>query len=483
MKCQRRPRTGPGLLALAAVLGATLVALSATAQGVGRPRDLVLPADMQPLSQLSAVSGRPGSDTFAVSVLSVAGGQAAIEYGRAPGQYPQQTAPVACAPGVPVEITLSGLSPDSDVFYRARVGDAVTAEQHCHTQRPPGSTFAFEVQGDSHPERPQMFDADLYAQTLRAAAADRPDFYMTIGDDFSVDTLRDVTRDAVDRVYRTQRLFLDLVGAPLFLVNGNHEQAALCNLDGTANCLGVWAGTVRNRYFPLPVPDSFYTGDTHPVEHVGLLRDYYAWTWGDALFVVIDPYWHSAQAVDNERGTRVKGTRDLWDVTLGEAQYQWLRQTLEQSHARYKFVFAHHVTGTGRGGVEMAGLYEWGGSGRRGAWEFDWRRPGWGSPVHQPMARNGVSVFFQGHDHIFVKQELDGVVYQTLPLPADPYATLYNRDAYRSGDALPGSGRLRVTVSPEKAQVAYVRSCLPRSATPEHPDGEVAYQYEVAPAP
>ncbi|MEI7771169.1 MAG: hypothetical protein WCI67_14345 [Chloroflexales bacterium] len=35
--------------------------------------------------------------------------------------------------------------------------------------------------------------------------------------------------------YRAQRQWLGLVGAsaPLFLVNGNHEQAALVNLDGT----------------------------------------------------------------------------------------------------------------------------------------------------------------------------------------------------------------------------------------------------------
>ena len=64
--------------------------------------------------------------------------------------------------------------------------------------------------------------------------------------------------------------------------------------------------------------------------------------------------------------------------------------------------------------------------------------------------------------------------------PADPSYTLYNKDAYRSDDVLPNSGRVRVTVSPQKVRVEYVRSYLPKDATPEHPDGAVALAYEIA---
>ncbi len=46
-----------------------------------------------------------------------------------------------------------------------------------------------------------------------------------------------------------------------------------------------------------PVPDgSFYTGDTSTNAYSAgdqLKEDYYAWTWGDALFVVINPYWYT----------------------------------------------------------------------------------------------------------------------------------------------------------------------------------------------
>jgi hypothetical protein len=71
-------------------------------------------------------------------------------------------------------------------------------ERTFRTQRSPGSTFTFDIQGDSHPERVgKEFNADLYIRTLQTAAADRPDFYLTIGDDFSADALKVMNADVV----------------------------------------------------------------------------------------------------------------------------------------------------------------------------------------------------------------------------------------------------------------------------------------------
>ena len=458
--------------------------------GRGRDaREIALPLPEGAWGVASVIVARPGATTVDLNVLAFQPLRGRVEYWKAGSAEVRTSEERAFAAGAPAVVRLSGLAPDTAYGYRlafAREGAGeMTAgpEWAFQTQRASGKPFVFEVQGDSHPERPHQNDPSLYARTLRAASADRPDLYFTIGDDFSVDNLRDVTPNAVDAIYLGQRRTLGLVGhsAPLFLVNGNHEQAALCNLDGTPESVAVLAQNRREKYFSQPAPEGIYTGNTEPVPHVGLLRNYYAFTWGDALFVVIDPYWHTPEPVDNVRGTREKGTRDLWAVTLGKRQYDWLRETLSKSTAPFKFVFAHHVHGTGRGGVELAGLYEWGGRNRDGSWGFDAKRPGWELPIHPLMAKHGVTVFFQGHDHLFCRQELDGVVYQTLPLPADPSSTLYNREAYRSGDALPGAGRIRVRVSPGKAVVEYVRSRLPTDGTPEHPDGEVAFSYAVAP--
>jgi hypothetical protein len=455
-------------------------------KGQGRGEvSLPMPTDVWPVA--SVIVARPGATTMDINILAAKSIRGHIEYWEKGADAVRRTKEQEFKGGEPSVIRLSGLRGNTAYGYRlvyAKDGqNAMTSgpEYAFHTQRAPGSTFVFEIQGDSHPERTRQNNPALYAQTLRAAAADRPDFYMTIGDDFSVDTLREVNADTVEKIYVGQRHYFGLVGhsAPLFLVNGNHEQAALCNLDGTPDNVAVWAQNRREKYFSQPAPEGIYTGNNQPVAHIGLLRNYYAWTWGDALFVVIDPYWHTPVPVDNVFGDGQKN-RDLWQITLGREQYAWLRNILANSESRFKFVFAHHVHGTSRGGAEQAGYYEWGGRSRDGIWAFNTKRPGWELPIHQLMTRNGVTIFFQGHDHLFCKQVLEGIVYQSLPEPADPSYTLYNKEAYRSGDVLPGSGRVRVTVSPEKALVEYIRSYLPKDVTGDHPDGEIAYSYEVA---
>lgn len=432
-------------------------------------------ASVAPTAQNSSfiadvIAGRPTDGSVTLNVVLQNSMTIYYDCGTASGQYSNRTESQQAAAGVPVETILNGLQPDTRYYYRLHYGNDTGQEHTFVTQRKAGSSFVFDIQGDSHPERVgKQFDADLYTKTLLSAAADHPDFYFTIGDDFSVDSLKTVNADTVKALYIHQRQWLGLVDAPVFLVNGNHEQASLANLDGTANNVAVWAQTSRNSYFPQPAPDSFYSGDKQPVDSIGLLRDYYAFTWGDALLVVIDPYWHSSETVDNQFGAghSPKDKRDVWNVTLGDDQYQWFKQTLETSKSKYKFVFTHHVNGTGRGGIEVAGGGEWGDSKNLSA-----HRPGWTKTIQQLMADNHVTIFFQGHDHLFAHQELDGVIYQTLPEPANPFYTTENADAYQSGDKFPNSGHVRVTVSDAKVKVDYIRSYL------EQPD-ETAFTYSV----
>lgn len=472
-------------------------------------REEALPPEAARRSELSLILGRPTDTGATLSVRSAVRIEGAVTYGVA-GQPPKRTPLRTFEAGVPTEVALEGLPADAAVTYTLSFrtpGASVFREEGSHTFhtcRAPGRTFSFGLQGDSHPERPgKMFSGELYLRTLDTAAREGLDFYVTLGDDFSLERLierQTLSTATVDAVYARQRAYLGGLGAstPLFLVNGNHEQAARYLLDSTETNAAVLAGRARTTHFPLPAPDRFYTGDAEPVAGVGLLRDYYAWTWGDALFVVIDPYWHSPVPVDNRAGQGPKedrasekgegqgearrggkGKRDLWQLTLGEAQYRWLSATLLGSKAKWKFVFAHHVNGTGRGGVEEAGLYEWGGKDRGGHEAFAERRPGWPLPIHGLFVKAGVTVFFQGHDHLYAHQELDGVVYQTTPNPADDTYTAFNREAYRSGDVLPDSGHLRVTVSPTAVRVDYVRSFLPGDEGEGKVHGAVAHSYTI----
>jgi len=143
-----------------------------------------------------------------------------------------------------------------------------------------------------------------------------------------------VNKNNVEAVYKIQRNYWGNAGKnpPLFLVNGNHEQAAKYLLDGTPDNPAVMAANARNKFYPLPAPNTFYSGDLDTVAHVGLLKDYYAFEWGNTLFVVIDPYWHSDIPVDNQPGKDVlKNKKDFWSITIGDQQYQWLKNVLEKA--------------------------------------------------------------------------------------------------------------------------------------------------------
>jgi len=290
------------------------------------------------------VLGNPSTDSISANIFSPdQSGKISIVYGNSPGNYTAKTNLISLSAAVPKEINLSGLLPNSRYYYRLYFesvdlsSSGYSTEYSFQTARTPGEAFTFCIQGDSHPERLKSeFDPDLYTRTLQAVAAERPDFYILSGDDFSVDTLDPltITADKVTERYTLQRPFLGIVGnsSPLFMVNGNHEQAAAYLLDGTPNNVAVWAQNARNSHYSQPAPDKFYSGNEVTVPYVGLLRNYYAWTWGDALFVTIDPYWASPVAVDNQFGGTTKRL-SMWDVTHGDAQYQWLKKTLEQSKA------------------------------------------------------------------------------------------------------------------------------------------------------
>ncbi|MFN7919089.1 MAG: metallophosphoesterase [Bryobacteraceae bacterium] len=455
----------------------------------------------------TTILGQPTGSSITMGVRCDTAVEVYFEYGLKSGVYAGQTKPVALtadpnATGFFLsQIPISGLEANTRYYYRMQFRAAGSSaaftpgqEGLFHMQRAPGSTFVFAAQGDSHPERERnMFHPALYSQTLKAVAAEQPDFYITSGDDFSVDTLpTPYTRASVTGRYTLQLPYFHLLGAPLFLGTGNHEETSLSNYNlprdaANSNQVPIWAQNARNLYYPSPGPNDaasgrFYSGNATALEGIGLLRDYYAWEWGDALFVVIDPYWSSPVQVDTGLGGQNGSggrTNDKWAITHGDAQYQWLKQTLEQSKAKWKFVFAHHVMGTGRGGIEIADQFEWGGRSNNGAFAFPQNRPGWAMPIHQLMAANHVTIFFQAHDHLFAHQVRDGVTYQSLPNPADNTYTAFNADAY-TGDVFPNAGYTKVTVNPSSVKVDYVRQWLPADEKPPtQVSGAVQFSYTI----
>jgi hypothetical protein len=448
------------------------------------------------------VLGRPTQNSAALSLIASSASMAYLEYGTSSTALTRKSSVKKLVATIPTVFELSSLDSDSTVFYRIRYKSlkaskySVGAVHSFSTAKSAGTPFAFTLHGDTHPERAgKMFNADLYKVTLKNAASQNPDFHLLLGDDFSIDPLISkgaATKSAVEKIYSTHRNWLQILGAstPIFLVNGNHEQAAKYLLDGGKTNPAVLAGNARKKYFPLPSDGSFYSADKTVVPNVGLLQDYYSWTWGDATFITLDPYWHSSKAVDNVAGVSADQatsgkksgsgkTGNLWQIGLGDEQYQWLKTTLETSKSKFIFVFAHHVMGTGRGAVEVSYNYEWGGNDPAKATTFQEQRPTWELPIHDLMVKHGVSIFFQGHDHIFVTQERDGLIYQSMPNPADDTFSWFNSDAYKSGVKAPNSGHVRVSVTRTRAQVEYFLAA--RASDSSRKNLDLAHSYTVNP--
>jgi hypothetical protein len=435
----------------------------------------------------SIILGRPTDTSITASIMFNQNVEFYLEYGVKTGIYTKTTNNFTTPANTPAEIDVNNLIANTKYYYRMQyraVGSSsftITPEYTFHTQRAVGSTFTFTIEADEH-----LYDKkgikNMYDVTLANQAADHPDFMLSLGDIFGDDHEPfTITSGALDSLHKDYRPFLGKIchSIPFYVCLGNHEgENDYYYSYSQPNNLCVWGTKWRKFYYPNPYPNGFYSGNSEnePFE-IGNPENYYAWSWGNALFVVLDVY-------RDQSYTTLDAKPGGWNWTLGLPQYTWLKNTLENSTAQYKFVFAHHIRGEGRGGITNAPLFEWGGYDGQGGsnYNFPNKRPGWAKPIHQLFKDNGVNIFFQGHDHVFAHELLDGITYQALPMAADStyeIGKLANADAY-TADTIGGTGHLRVTVSPSCVQVDFIRAYLPADTVSGiHHNREVAFSYSI----
>jgi hypothetical protein len=450
-------------------------------RNIGCIAGLILLPFMGYSQQMTEILGRPTNNSITFNVLFDTQVDAYFEYGTQKGSYSNQTAVITSAADQPVETKIEGLASATRYYYRTRyrkTGQSTylaSAEHTFITQRKPGSTFRFTIESDPHP-----YDKKgcwpLWDICLANQLSDTADFMIDMGDTFGDDhNPTTITSNEVQQLQLSCRNFFGKVchSLPFIFCIGNHEgESGYYLLQTPPNNLAMYETNWRKLYYPNPYPDGFYKGDSIAEGNgVGLAENYFAWQWGDALFVLLDVYRYADKSEKPQK----------WDFTIGKAQYDWFKKTLESSTAKYKFVFAHHVLGQGRGGIELAKSFEWGGY-DGGTYKFDTQRPGWGLPIHQLMAKNKVDIFFQGHDHIYVKQDLDSIIYQSVPMPSDSsykIGVTDNGDAYLTGKQLDGSGHLRVTVSPDSVGVEYISAMLPQHETVSLKNKQIRNSYSI----
>ena len=362
-----------------------------------------------------------------------------LEYGIASGKYLAKSTPVTVTKSA--DISVAGLTPGATIFYRLRYLKAgaktyaATAEQKATTPKS-FTKSVFAIQADPHMD--ENSSADVYNGTLTQIAKSAPAFLIDLGDIFMVDKLQDKSEANIRARYQLMKdYYKKLDGVPLKIVLGNH--------DGELGYSSFNTKKYRAEYFPEQ------TGE----------KAYYSIDGPDQLHICLDPFTYTTQAPK----------ADGWQWTLGKEQYDWLRNTLESSKAKHKFVYIHHLLegdAASRGGVEIARRNEWGGANQDGTPGFSKNRPGWYKPIHDLLLEHGVAFVFKGHDHLYSKQEMDGIIYQTVPQPSHPGDKVDpTQYGYSSGKTVGGSGFLKVTTSGATAKVEFVKF-----------DGSIADSYE-----
>lgn len=434
--------------------------------------------------KFNIILGRPTQASITISILFDAPADFYIQYGPNETSLNLKSDTFHFNSSFPTEVELQNLLPSQSYFYQVfyKPTSSITFNKsetyHFHTQRNPNENFSFTVEADEH-----LYDIkgvkNLYDICLKNQASANPDFMLTLGDIFGDDHYPfTITEKEIDDLHKNYRPILGNIthSIPFYVCLGNHEGEMDYYLNyKPGDNLAYYATKYRKLYYPNPSPNSFYSGNTDFENWgIGYPENYYAWKWGNALFVVMDVY-------RDQCDTSAKP--GAWTWTLGLPQYTWLKNTLESDTSKFKFVFAHHISGQGRGGINQAKLFEWGGhDGKTLNYTFPNKRPGWSKPIHQLFKDNGVNIFFQGHDHVFAREVLDNVIYQALPMPSDStyhLGMLANADAY-TADTLPGSGHLKVDVTANCVTISYISAYLPKDTlAANQKNNHVVFQYTI----
>lgn len=427
--------------------------------------------------------GRPTNSAITMSILFDQSADVYWEYGTTSGNYSLNTSTYIVPKDTATEIDFTNLQSNTKYYYRTRyrVNGTTTAfstgnEHTFQTARLVGSTFSFAIEADPHLDTNS--NPASFTLTLQNILSKSPDFLLDLGDIFMSEKLPIINQTEVTNRHLLYRPYFNEVchSVPLYLVLGNHEGELGWMLNGTSNSLPVMAANTRKKYYPNPTPNAFYTGNVTPEAYIGLNENYYAWEWGNAQFIVLDPFWYTVNKPD-------------WGWTLGEDQYNWFQNAISSSHAKFKFVFCHNLIGgkgnDARGGTEYVDFFEMGGQNLDSTWGFNTNRPNWEKPIHQIMVDNNATIFFHGHDHFFGKQDKDGIVYQEVPQPSNRNVTTLSaaQYGYFEGVLLPGRGYILVTVSDTSAKVDYIKTYLPNEVNGTHVNGEIGYSYTISSAP
>jgi UDP-2,3-diacylglucosamine pyrophosphatase LpxH len=410
------------------------------------------------------ILAKPTRTTIHLSILCHKPLKAYIEYRPINQSNFQKTDQQYWPAGEMHEILLEQLSPGKEYAYRfvyqsdSGLVWSRTPEYTFSTPSLPKASFRFAVQADSHLD--DNTDTAYFAQTLRNIEQSDAAFMVDLGDTWMTDKYRPDFSHSIDQ-YIAQRYYFGIPGKSMsvFFTLGNHDGETGKRREQT---MCDWAFNTRTKYYANP--SNLITTDADSRNTGTSFHNYYSWTWGDGLFIVLDPFRYTTDP------------KDPWNRTLGEEQYQWLKKTLAASDARLKAIFIHNLVGgqdrkgMARGGAEASLFYEWGGLNADSSDGFSAHRPGWEAPIHSLLKKYGVSIVFHGHDHFYAKQEREGIIYQLVPQPGihrEGNVQMASEYGYTQGVFFQAPGYLLVTVNPDTIDVQFRQTKTEQETTGE----------------
>jgi hypothetical protein len=351
-----------------------------------------------------------------------------------------------------LEMKLSGLVPSTKYYYRTLLrfeGDPWSLPGDIHsfqTRRSIGETFRFAIWADPHLKT--QANHWLEWDVLTGRVANEPvDFIMDMGDTwYSCDGhgtpwtkglpgLYSTVMRPVRNGYSGYRGISDVCAdRAYYLARGNHEGISNYDKQPTRKILR----TLLKLFVPNPDGTTYPQGGSMDTDYN---QGYFAFEWGDALFVVMD-------VIKYKDNKKVEHSPARFHI--GEAQLLWLTSVLQSSTQRWKFIFMHHLFGGGnrygRGGADFA---------------FDYEQ----SQI-QTLAEQYGAHIFHAHDHVLAKEWANGVLYYCCGLAwgaqfdYKKYAPLYP-DGYTSTScnsippACENNGYMVVEVSPTQVKIQY----------------------------
>ncbi len=411
---------------------------------------------------------RPTAHSININVIPADNMTLYAVYGLNGEELQLKTENVYAIKGRSENIVIDGLNSGTTYYYRLKWKK--TEEEdfssgrtgHFTTARETGDSFQFAVVSDSHiyqkwymaknpkneKDRLQGENSiELMDKTLENILQEKFDFLITLGDEamphcYYGHVGSSETYGEAEERYRVFRSFYSKVShvLPIFFVLGNHEGESPF-VDTMKSFSPEMAGEryrARLKHVVNPEPVTYPQGG-------GERQNYYAFQWGDALFIILDPYSYT-EAYPTES--------EMW--TLGDKQFNWLSRTLRSSKSQWKFIFCHQFVGGKPGYIKWGHAY---GKGGINAVPY-----GEQAEIHELMKKHQAHIFFYGHDHVYADGVREGIHYTACGSSASPYwgrkGTLKDNefnDNYNH-DFIVMPGFADVEVSRQEVRVSYVRT-------------------------